>query len=76
MLRMVGVYETLGLSTRPSDFVGIDEDEYTRFCFDEAFAFILSKLRSGEKPVVHNEAPKQSYSRPSDFYKKFEGGEA
>lgn len=69
---MVGVYCTLNLNIRPSDFVGIDEDEYTRFCFDEAFAFILSKLKAGETPTIHTEAPTKSYSRPSDFYKKFE----
>lgn len=72
MLRMVGVYVTLNLNIRPSDFVGIDEDEYTRFCFDEAFAFILSKLKQGEEPIIRKPAAQvKAYSRPSDFYKKF-----
>lgn len=74
MLRLVGIYETLKLNIRPSEFAGIDEDEYTCFCFDEAFAFIISKLKAGETPTIHKEAPKKAYSRPSDFYKKFEGG--
>lgn len=72
MLRMVGVYQTLNLSVRPSDFVGIDEDDYTRFCFDEAFAFILSKLKQGEEPTIRKPAKLKTYKRPSDFYKKFE----
>lgn len=75
MLRVVGVYATLNLGIRPSEFVGIDEDEYTRFCFDEAFAFVLSKLKSGEVPEIRSEKPTKVYSRPSDFYKKFEKGE-
>lgn len=71
---MVGVYATLNLNIRPSEFVGIDEDEYTRFCFDEAFAFILAKLKKGEEPTVRK-SPSQvkAYSRPSDFYKRFKG---
>lgn len=72
MLRLVGIYGTLNLNVRPSDFAGIDEDEYTKFCFDEAFAFIISKLKAGEKPTVHNEYSEKSYSRPSDFFKKIE----
>lgn len=74
MLRMVGVYKTLGLTIRPSEFIGIDEDEYTRFCFDEAFAFILSKLNSGEEPIRRVESKSSKYTRPSDLYKKYEGG--
>lgn len=72
MLRVVGVYASLGLNIRPSDFVGINEDEYTRFCFDEAFAFILAKLKMGETPNIKEDPPVKAYSRPSDFYKKFE----
>ena len=72
MLRMVGIYATLNLNIRPSEFVGIDEDEYTRFCFDEAFAFILAKLKQGEEPTVRKQETVKVYKRPSDFYKKFE----
>lgn len=74
MLRLVGVYETLKLNIRPSEFVGLHEDEYTCFCFDEAFAFIVSKLKAGEEPILHRESSVKSYSKPSDFYKRFEGG--
>lgn len=74
MLRMVGVYQTLGLTIRPSEFVGIDEDEYTRFCFDEAFAFILAQLRAGEEPNIcpESEKPAKTYSSFSQLYKKYE----
>lgn len=72
MLRMVGVYSALNLNIRPSEFCGIDEDEYTCFCFDEAFAFILSKIRSGEEPVIHKVSESKQCSRPSDLYSKFE----
>ena len=75
MLRWVGVYKTLDLKIRPSDFAGLEqEDPYTKYCFDEAFAFIISKLKDGEEPIIHKEVPAMSYSRPSDYYKKFEGG--
>ena len=52
--------------------MGID-DEYTAFCFDEACAFIVSKLQNKEEPIVRFEpgSDKRTYSRPSDFYKKF-----
>ena len=70
---MVGVYTTLGLSVRPSEFAGINEDEYTKFCFDEAFAFILAKLRSGEEPVFTQQSQKKAYTRPSELYKKYGG---
>lgn len=74
MLRLIGVYGTLKLNIRPSEFAGIEEDEYTCFCFDEAFAFIISKLKEGEEPIVHKNDQGRAYSKPSDYYKKFEGG--
>lgn len=74
MLRLVGVYKTLDLKIRPSEFVGLNEDEYTEFCFDEAFAFIVTKLKEGEEPIIHIEDSKNSYSKPSDLYKKYQGG--
>jgi hypothetical protein len=48
-------------------------DEYTAFCFDEACAFILQKLKDGEKPIFKEEQNKTEkiYKRPSDLYKKF-----
>lgn len=48
------------------------EDEYTAFCFNEACAFILTKIKDGEEPIVRlGENNKKVYSRPSDFYNKF-----
>ena len=32
---------------RPSNIIGID-DEYTSFCFDEACAYIMSKIDDGD----------------------------
>lgn len=34
---------------RPSQIVSL-EDEYTSYCFDEACAFIISKMNDGEVP--------------------------
>lgn len=49
------------------------EDEYTAFCFNEACAFILAKLKNDEKPIIRfDENNKKVYSKPSDFYKKFD----
>ena len=49
------------------------EDEYTAFCFNEACAFIVTKLKDGEKPIVRlGKDNKKIYSKPSDFYKKFD----
>lgn len=50
------------------------EDEYTAFCFDEACAFIVSKIRDDEEPIVRLDQEgdrKKSYAKPSDYYKKF-----
>lgn len=51
------------------------EDEYTAFCFDEACAFIVSKLRDDEEPIINlgeGSSSDKVYSKPSDFYKKFD----
>ena len=51
------------------------EDEYTAFCFDEACAFIVSKLQNDEKPIVNLDVGmenKKVYSKPSDFYRKYD----
>lgn len=62
----------LDMHCRPSELLEID-DAYTAFCFDEACAFVIKKLEDGEKPILKEEEDsKKVYSRPSDFYKKFE----
>jgi hypothetical protein len=57
---------------RPSELLEI-EDAYTAFCFDEACAYIMQKLKDGEKPIrkIENKTSK-TYSKPSDFYNKFD----
>lgn len=64
----------LDMHCRPSDLLDID-DAYTAFCFNEACAFIIKKLQDGETPILRNESEedkKKVYSKPSDFYKKFD----
>lgn len=41
--------------------------EYESFCFDEASAYIVSKLKSGEEPIFE-----KKFKSFSDFYKKFD----
>lgn len=60
-------------SIRPSDIIGI-EDDYTRYCFDEAVAYIISRIKDGENPnfsVKYNKGTveKPHYSKMSDLYK-------
>jgi hypothetical protein len=48
------------------------EDEYTAFCFNEACALIITRLKNKEQPNIRYEDDmKKVYSKPSDFYKKF-----
>lgn len=61
----------LHMQSRPSELMGID-DAYTAFCFDEAVAFIISKLEQGEKPIIPMESNNKTYSKPSDIYKKYQ----
>lgn len=58
---------------RPSELLGID-DEYTAFCFDEACAFIISKIQDGEQPIIGNKETSSAheYTKPSDLYKKYQ----
>lgn len=57
--------------TRPSELVGI-VDVYTAFCFDEACAYITSKIRQGEEPdfnaVKSESLEKPHYSSLKDMY--------
>lgn len=60
---------------RPSNILGID-DEYTSFCFDEACAYIMSKIDNGENPkfVVENDSNNinRKSRLPSEIYKHYE----
>lgn len=62
----------LDMHCRPSELLEIP-DAYTAFCFDQACALIVSKLKDGETPIVKEESEEgKNYARPSDFYKKFD----
>lgn len=68
------MYKTLELNMRPSDLVEI-EDSYTAYCFDEAVAYILRRLMNGDTILENSgssEEMKKVYSKPSDFYSKFD----
>lgn len=57
--------------TRPSDIIGI-KDDYTRYCFDEAVAYIISRIKDGENPnfgINKGTIEKPHYSKMSDLYK-------
>lgn len=58
---------------RPSEFICI-EDDYTRYCFDEAVAYIASRIKDGDNPnfsIKDNKCTvdKPHYSKMSDLYK-------
>lgn len=57
--------------TRPSELMGI-VDVYTAFCFDEACAYITSKIKQGEEPdfnaVKSKSLEKPHYSSLKDMY--------
>ena len=61
----------LEIHCRPSDLIG-GLDDYTAYCFDEACAFIIKRLKDGDEPIVTKKVQQKSYSRPSDFYKDIE----
>ena len=61
---------------RPSNILGID-DEYTSFCFDEACAYIMSKIDDGKKPKFDgqqetNQTVNRKARLPSEIYKHYE----
>ena len=65
---------------RPSEVIGL-YDEYEAFCFDEACAYIVGKIKEGLKPnfyVQQKEEKKNERSKkktrmlPSEIYKKYE----
>lgn len=62
----------LGMGCRPSELIEIN-DPYAAFCFDEACALIINKIKDGEKPIIKEEKEGRSstYNKPSDVYKKY-----
>ena len=64
----------LDMHIRPSDIMGI-EDAYTAFCFDEACADIVNRIKNGEQPIISRNGgvnENRVYSKPSDLYRKYE----
>lgn len=57
---MANVYKVL-----PSTLIYI-EDEYTAYCFNEACAYIIGKLESGEEPTFS-----KKYRSFKDLYKQY-----
>lgn len=60
-------------NVRPSEFIGI-KDDYTRYCFDEAVAYIISKMNNGENPSFsirgdNGAIERPHYSKMSELYK-------
>ena len=57
--------------TRPSMIIGL-VDPYTSYCFDEACAYITSRIKDGEEPdfsvVENNNIEKPHYNSLSDMY--------
>ena len=56
---------------RPSVLLDIP-DAYTSYCFDEACAYITSRIKDGEEPdfsvVENNNIEKSHYNSLSDMY--------
>lgn len=52
---------------KPSEVIGIPE-EYAAFCFDEACAYISSRIDDGEEPIF-----RKKYKSFADMYKRIEG---
>lgn len=49
----------------PGEVMGID-DPYTAFCFNEACAYILSRIRAGEEP--HYEKKKKKITSMAAYF--------
>ena len=64
---------TIKSHTRPSAVLGLEEDSWLAFCFDEACAFIITQLKEDKKPImrVDNSNNQITYSKPSDLYNKY-----
>lgn len=47
------------------------EDPYTAYCFNEACAYVMYRLDSGDKIVKKNRVEVKPYRSFSDYYKQF-----
>lgn len=64
VLNVVGM--AVRLSCLPSALLSDEMDEYTAYCFNEACAYIISKLQSGEEPVF-----RVKYKSFADLYSQY-----
>ena len=77
--RFVNIIDTARYyNCRPSELCGITQ-EYEAFCFDEACAYIGSRLLQGEKPQFEklqkgDPVPVKKYKSFTDIYKPYERG--
>lgn len=51
----------------PSEVIGIEDDEYTAFCFNEACTFIAEKLEQNEKPRYRSEEKEEKKIKFNSF---------
>ena len=70
-MRFIGTLVTLECKERPSVVLGIKNNEWLAYCFDEACAFILRQIRDGKEPIMRVENNNVVYSKPSDLYNKY-----
>ena len=64
ILRILGIAQRYKI--RPSELMG-DLDEYTAYCFDEACAYIMNRIDSGEEICIRTR-----YTSFSDLYSQYQ----
>ncbi len=52
----------------PSDIIGLHDDEYAAYCFNEACVTIQANIRSGKKLNPLTNPLKKRYRRASEMY--------
>lgn len=76
IVSFLGVVEKFG--GRPSEVIGVVDDEYTAYCFDEACLYILNMLNDNKKPMFDDDKEQQksdiknNYTCFSDLYKNYD----
>lgn len=58
---------------RPSEIIELEEDPYTKYCFDEAVAFALALERSKNVPKENNGSFGNSYKQFGSGSRKRQG---
>lgn len=70
ILRIANVAQTF--KARPSDLLGLYDDPYAAFCFDEACAVVISRLRSGDELKAEKQNTPPESENLLDFLRDFE----